>query len=137
MRTSFNIPDDLLTQFDHTWEHEGFDSRSRAVREAMNEYIESHTKLEEVSGEITAVLAFDYEHEPSIGELHSVQHDFQNVIQTTSHMHQGEWCLETLFCHGDASEVRELVYQLRDFDTVGRVKILTLSPRDDDCHHTH
>lgn len=52
MRTSFNIPDDLLSKFDRTWEHEGMESRSRAVREAMSEYIEGHTQLEAVSGEI-------------------------------------------------------------------------------------
>ena len=103
----------------------------------MSKYIESHTRLEEVCGEITTVLAFDYEHEPSIGALHDVQHDFQDVIRTTSHMHRGEWCLETIFCNGEAARIRDLVYQLRDFDTVGRVKVLTLSPQEEDCHHMH
>ena len=32
MRTSFNIPDDLLFEFDETWQAEGLDSRSRGVR---------------------------------------------------------------------------------------------------------
>lgn len=137
MRTSFNIPDELLAKFDHTWENEGLDSRSRAVREAMNEYIETHTKLEELSGETTTVLAFDYEHELVIGDLHSVQHDFQDIIITTSHTHEGDWCLETIFCRGEAARVRELVYHLRDFDAVGRVKVLILSPTDSECHHRH
>lgn len=126
MRTSFNIPDELLAQFDRTWQAEGFDSRSRAVREAMQEYIEAHTDLETVSGEVTAVLAFDYQHERVIRNLHDVQHDFQGVITTTSHTHEGNWCLETIFCRGEAARVRELVYRLRDFDAVSRVKILLL-----------
>ena len=129
MRTSFNIPEALLEEFDETWEAEGLDSRSRAVREAMYEYIETHTRLEEVSGNVATVLAFDYEHERVIGELHDVQHDFQAIITTTSHMHEGEWCLETIFCRGDANRVRQLVYRLRDFDAVGRVKVLLLKPR--------
>ena len=126
MRTSFNIPDGLLDEFDQTWQAEGFDSRSRAVREAMQEYIEAHTSLETVSGEVTAALAFDYQHERVIRELHDVQHDFQDVIRTTSHTHEGDWCLETIFCRGEAARVRELVYRLRDFDAVGRVKVLLL-----------
>jgi CopG family transcriptional regulator, nickel-responsive regulator len=126
MRTSFNIPEDLLAEFDETWEAEGLDSRSRGVREAMSEYVESHTQLEEVSGEVATTIAFDYEHEHVIHDLHDVQHDFQDVITTTSHMHEGNWCLETIFCRGDSGRVRELVYQLRDFDAVGRVKILLL-----------
>ena len=131
MRTSFNIPDDLLAEFDTIWKAEGFDSRSRAVREAMAEYIETHTQLEAVSGTVATALAFDYDHKQAIGELHAVQHDFQDVITTTSHMHEGEWCLETIFCCGAAARVRELVYRLRDFDAVGRVKVLLLKPDTD------
>ncbi len=90
-----------------------------------------------MTGEITAVLAFDYEHQLVISELHEVQHDFQDIITTMSHMHDGKWCLETIFCRGDAARVRELVYQLRDFDAVGCVKVLLLSPSDNECHHHH
>jgi len=126
MRTSFNIPDDLLEAFDETWQAEGFDSRSRAVREAMQAYIEAHTELETVSGDVVAVLAFDYQHEVVIHDLHDVQHDFQEIIKTTSHTHEGDWCLETIFCRGDAARVRTLVYRLRDFDAVGQVKVLLL-----------
>lgn len=126
MRTSFNIPDELLEEFDRTWQAQGLDSRSRGVREAMQEYIAGHTDLENESGEIIAALAFDYRHEEVIRELHDVQHDFQDVIRTTSHAHEGTWCLETIFCRGEADRVRELVYRLRDFDAVGRVKVLLL-----------
>ncbi|SNR65213.1 CopG family ribbon-helix-helix protein [Halorubrum vacuolatum] len=131
MRTSFNIPEALLTEFDETWNKEGLDSRSRAVREAMYEYIETHIQLEEVSGEVATTLAFDYEHEKVIRELHNVQHDFQDIITTTSHMHEGSWCLETVFCRGEAARVRQLVYRLRDFDAVGRVKVLLIKSRSD------
>lgn len=126
MRTSVNIPEAVLSEFDGVWQAEGIDSRSRAVREAIQEYVESHTKLESATGPVAAVIAFDYEHHQVITDLHDVQHEFQSVIDTTSHVHQGEWCLETIFCRGPASEVRELVYRLKDFDGVGRVKVLTL-----------
>ncbi len=126
MRTSFSIPDELLAEFDETWEAEGFDSRSRAVREAMSEYVESHVNLEQIEGNVAAILAFDYEHEPVIEALHGVQHEFQDVITTTSHTHEGEWCLETIFCRGPAPRVRSLVYRLKDFDAVGRVKLMLL-----------
>ncbi|WP_435062728.1 CopG family ribbon-helix-helix protein [Halobaculum sp. EA56] len=126
MRTSLNVPDDALAEFDAVAEAEGFDSRSRAVREAMAEYVERHTRLEDAAGEVAAVVAFDYVHDEVIRALHGVQHDYQDVITTTSHVHQGEWCLETVFCRGDAARVRELVYRLRDFDAVRRVRVLSL-----------
>ncbi len=126
MRTSLNIPDEMLEEFDETWQSEGLESRSRAVREAMESYIEAHTQLEAIDGPVVALLAFDYEHHRVIEELHDVQHRFEDVIATTSHMHESEWCLETIFCHGEGARVRELVFNLRDFDGVNRVNVMLL-----------
>jgi CopG family nickel-responsive transcriptional regulator len=126
MRTSLNVPDDVLDAFDETWQAEGIDSRSRAVREAMREYVESHAELEAAEGDVVAVLAFDYEHDAVVHDLHAIQHEFGDVIAATNHVHHGEWCLETAFCDGPAEEVRELVYQLRDFDSVARVTVMVL-----------
>lgn len=126
MRTSFNIPDEMLAEFDETWEAEGLDSRSRAVREAMEQYIEAHTRLDEEAGNLVGLVAFDYHHEEVIEDLHTVQHEYEDVITSTSHMHEGDWCLETIFCRGSASRIRSLVYALRDFDGVSRVKPMVL-----------
>ncbi|MFC4247715.1 CopG family ribbon-helix-helix protein [Natribaculum luteum] len=128
MRTSLNVPQEVLETFDETWKAEGLESRSRAVREAMQEYVEQHTQLEDLEGEAVAAIAFDYEHTLVIGDLHTIQHEFEDVIGTTQHMHRGDWCLETIFCTGSAGRIRELVYQLRDFDAVGRVNVMFLQP---------
>jgi CopG family nickel-responsive transcriptional regulator len=126
VRTSFNIPDDVVEEFDRVWQEEGIENRSRAVREAMLEYVESHLQLEATTGEVVALVGFDYRHHDVIRELHAVQHGYQDVILNTSHTHQGEWCLESLFCRGAAERVRELTYRLRDFDGVNRVKIMVI-----------
>jgi CopG family nickel-responsive transcriptional regulator len=135
MRTSVNVPENVLAEFDAVWQAEGLASRSRAIREAMQEYVESHSRLEATAGEIAAVVAFDYQHDPVIRDLHTVQHEFQDVITTTSHVHQGDWCLETVFCRGSAGRVRRLVYRLRDFDAVARVSVLSLSTDTGQEHH--
>ena len=124
MRTSLAVPDALLAEFDDTWQAEGIDSRSRAIREAMAEYVERHRDLETVEGPVTGAIVFDYQHDRVIEALHDVQHDYQDVIIATSHAHQGEWCLESVFCRGPADRFRELVYELTDFDGVGRVKTM-------------
>lgn len=126
MRTSFNIPDDLLEEFDRVWREQGLESRSRAAREAMQEYVELHARLEDTSGTVVALIGFDYRHHEVIEELHTVQHDYQDVIRSTSHTHQEGWCLESLFCRGPADRVRELIYRLRDFDGVRRVKMMVI-----------
>ena len=126
MRTSLAVPEDLLAEFDATWQTEGLDSRSRAIREAMAEYVERHHILETAEGAVTGTIIFDYEHDQVIERLHDVQHDHQDVITSTSHTHHDGWCLETLFVEGDATEVRELVYRLKDFDGVRRVRVVLL-----------
>lgn len=140
MRTSLNIPQEVLDAFDETWQEQGLESRSRAGREAIHEYIERHTSLKEIEGDVVGTVSFNYEHTLVVGELHEIQHDFGDVIKTTHHMHQGEWCLETIFCSGPAEEIRTLVYELRDFDAVGRVNVTFLQPTeetDDYGDHTH
>ena len=129
MRTSFNIPDKIIDEFDYVWQEQGLKSRSRAVREAMLEYIESQSRLEDTTGEVVALVGFDYQHHEVIRELHRVQHDYQDVILNTSHTHQGEWCLESLFCRGQAERVHKLTYRLKDFDGVQRVKIMVIQER--------
>jgi CopG family nickel-responsive transcriptional regulator len=126
MRTSFNVPDELLDAFDRVWQAQGIDNRSRAVREAMSEYVEAHSRLDATDGTVVALVGFDYRHHEVIQALHTVQHDYQDVILNTSHTHQGEWCLESLFCSGPAERVRELTYRLRDFDGVRRVKLMLI-----------
>jgi len=82
--------------------------------------------LEDVEGEVVAMVVFDYEHTLVIGDLHDIQHEFQDVIETMTHTHQGEWCLESVFCRGEAARIRELTYRLRDFDAVGRANVVFL-----------
>ena len=132
MRTSLNVPEAMLEEFDRTWQAEGLDSRSRALREAIQEYVESHHRLEESRGTVAATVVFDYVHDEIIEDLHEIQHEFQDQIDTTCHVHHGEWCLEAIFCHGEASEIRSLVYRLKDFDAVGRVSVTLL--RSDEQH---
>jgi CopG family nickel-responsive transcriptional regulator len=126
VRTSFSIPDETVEEFDRVWQAEGLDSRSRGVREAMQEYIESHSRLEEMTGEVVALVGFDYRHHDVIRDLHGIQHEYQDVILNTSHTHQGEWCLESLFCRGDVKRIRALGYRLRNFDGVRRVKVMVV-----------
>lgn len=94
----------------------------------MHEYIDSHTRLEDASGEVVSVVALDYEHGDVVSDLHRIQHEYDDLIETTTHTHEGEWCLETVFCRGDASRVRSLVYRLRDFDDVARAAVVLLRP---------
>lgn len=128
MRTSVNVPDEVLSTFDETWRAQGLDSRSRAVREAIREYVTRHTELSDLAGDAVATVVIDYEHGAVVADLHAIQHDFEDVVGTTAHMHHGERCLESIFCRGPAERIRALVHRLRDFDAVARVNVMFLAP---------
>lgn len=123
MRTSLSVPEEILEEFDETWEAEEIESRSRAVRKSMLEYIESHRELEKAEGRVAAFVVYSYSGDAA-GETHDVQHDFQEIIETTTHVHGGDGCLENIVCRGDAERVRGLVYRLRDFDDVEHVQVV-------------
>lgn len=126
MRTSLAVPAEILRPFDETWEREGLDSRSRAIREAMSEYVERHRTIEDLQGDVVGLVAFDYVHDRVVERLHELQHDYQDVIVSTSHSHQDAWCLETLFVEGSAERIRQLIYRLMNFDDVRRVRPMFL-----------
>ena len=118
MRASLNIPQEILESFDATWQDEGLESRSRAVREAIQEYIERHTDLEKLDGPAVAALAFDYEHTLVIGELHTIQHEFEDIIGATQHMHQGSGVLKR-------SSVRARQHEFENSCTVSEISMLS------------
>lgn len=137
MRTSLNIPEDQLAKFDDVWQSQGISSRSRAVREAMLEYIESHQDLAAMTGTVAAVVVFDYLYEDVVEDIHRIQHGFDELIIASSHVHRGHWCLETVHCTGSADDVLELVNRLRNFDEIRRVKVMVIDADEGtgDSHH--
>lgn len=134
MRTSFNIPEEHLRTFDEVWQSQGFSSRSRAVREAMQEYVESHQELTEMTGPVAAVIVFDYEYDSVVQDIHKIQHEFEDVVNVANHVHHGNWCLETIHCQGDADTIAQLVYRLRNFDATRRVKLMVVQDSDEHSH---
>lgn len=123
MRTSISIPEELLEVLDRTWKDQELDSRSRAIRGAIREYVDRHTELENLKGDAVATVVFDYEYDRSIDDIHAIQHNYDDVMDTTHHKHRDDRCVQSIFCEGDASEICELVHRLRNFDAVGQVNV--------------
>lgn len=68
------------------WQTVGLGSQSHAFREALQEYIERHAYLKELSDDAVAALTSDYE-QTLVISLHTVQHDSRAIIKTTHHTH--------------------------------------------------
>ncbi|ELY97799.1 CopG family transcripitonal regulator [Natrialba aegyptia DSM 13077] len=89
---SVSMPEELLNQIDQFADNHGYTGRSEVLREASRNLLGEFEdkKLEDIEGDVVVIIAFNYEHEAVIEEIHDVQHQFQDVITTTDHIHEGE-----------------------------------------------
>jgi CopG family nickel-responsive transcriptional regulator len=87
--------------------------------------------MQKDSGQITgAVLVLYYLDKPGLlDEITKVQHQFRNVISSTTHLHLEEnKCLEMIAVKGNTQEVRSLTQTLMAKKGVKQVKVAALAP---------
>jgi CopG family nickel-responsive transcriptional regulator len=124
IRVGVTFPPELLKDFDEITSKMGYESRSKAIQDAVRLFVSERKWLQEEKNNQTGILLMVYEHEVRglESELTEVQHHHSSLISATMHIHIGERdCLEAIAVKGKASEIRELSNEL----TIKRgVKIL-------------
>jgi len=111
IRVGVTFPPDLLRDFDEIIGKIGYDSRSKAVQDAVRMFVSEKKWLQEEKGIHAGVLMMVYDHE--VRELESalthIQHHHTHVISSTMHIHLSERdCLEAIAVKGDVDEIRKL-----------------------------
>ena len=87
--------------------------------------------MQKDSGQIMgAVLVLYYLDKPCLlDEIMKVQHQFKNVISSTTHLHLEESkCLEMIAVKGNTQDVRSLTQTLMAKKGVEQVKVAALAP---------
>lgn len=123
-RVGVTFPPDLLEDFDQMIDEMGYDSRSKAVQDAVRMFISEKKQLEGEKGVQAGILMILYDHEVRGLEslLTHIQHHYNQLILSTMHIHLGEKsCLETIAVRGDTNEIKSLRDEL---NTEKGVKIL-------------
>jgi CopG family nickel-responsive transcriptional regulator len=124
IRVGVTFPPDLLKDLDEIIGKMGYESRSKAVQDAVRLFVSERKWLQEDESNQTGVLLMVYDHEVRglESELTEVQHHHSSLISSTMHIHIGEQdCLEAIAVKGKASEIRKLSNELT---TKRGVKIL-------------
>lgn len=113
-RFSVSLPAALLTQLDQMTAEKGYDNRSLAIADMIRErLVEHHQKsgTEQIAGTIT--LVYDHHKAQVQAALTDIQHDHQEVIVSTLHVHLDHHnCLEVLVVRGQANRVRKIADEL-------------------------
>ena len=127
-RISLSVPNPLLEEFDALSNTLGHPNRSRAVSEAMREFLSNRKWDIARKGRVPGVILLTYDHHAGgIGQaLTELQHDYPDVVTATMHIHLSKHvCLEVIAFNGDASRVRSLAKTLRSRKGVLDLKLAT------------
>jgi CopG family nickel-responsive transcriptional regulator len=124
IRVGVTFPPDLLKDFDEITGKMGYESRSKAIQDAVRLFVSERKWLQEDESNQTGMLLMVYDHEVRglETELTEAQHRHSSLISSTMHIHISERdCLEAIAVKGKASEIRKLSNELT---TKRGVKIL-------------
>ena len=124
IRIGVTFPPELLKEFDEITSKMGYESRSKAIQDAVTLFVSERKWLQEEETTQTGVLLMVYDHEVKglESELTEIQHHHTSLISSTMHIHIGEQdCLEAIAVKGKASDIRKLSNELT---TKRGVKIL-------------
>ena len=62
MRISMSLPKKLLADFDEVLKERGYQSRSKGIRDALQDYIVRHQWMNEMEGERIGIITIIYDH---------------------------------------------------------------------------
>ena len=115
IRASATFPPDLLDEFDQTTKMMGYNSRSKAIQDAMKALIVEYEWMKKEEGARVGVLVVVFDHHARDLQkmLTQIQHEYRQIICSSMHLHLNErMCLEAIAVHGQARQIRELTNKL-------------------------
>jgi len=128
-RVSLTLPKDLLDELDRSLKAQGYASRSKAVRDALRDFLASYRWRSELKGEQLGAILVMYEHDVRglTDALMDIQHESARIIGAVQHLHiDAKNCLETLIVRGPAEEIRKLVDRLGALRGVKQAKLVVV-----------
>ncbi len=131
VRVGVTFPPELLKELDETIEEMGYESRSKAIQDAVTTFVTEQKLLHKQKGKKAGVLVMVYDHDVKglEDELIESQHHHRNVINSVLHVHLSDKeCLEAVAVKGDAEDIRKLAQELATRKGVKQVRSTIVSP---------
>ena len=130
VRVGVTFPPELLKELDETIEEMGYESRSKAIQDAVTSFVTEQKLLHQQKGKKAGVLVMVYDHDVKglEDELIESQHHHRNVINSVLHVHLSDKeCLEAVAVKGDAEDIRKLAQELATRKGVKQVRSTIVS----------
>ena len=130
VRVGVTFPPELLKDLDNVAEEMGYESRSKAIQDAVTSFITDQRLLHEQKGKKAGVLVMVYDHDVKglEDDLIESQHHHRNVINSVLHVHLSDReCLEAVAVKGEAEDIRKLAQELATRKGVKQVRSTIVS----------
>ncbi|HEX9973775.1 MAG TPA: nickel-responsive transcriptional regulator NikR [bacterium] len=126
IRFGVSIESHLLDQFDRLIQQRNYSNRSEAIRDLIrNELVHQEWKDNEAESVGTITIIYDHHVRDLSSVLTSVQHDFNEQIISTMHVHLDHHnCLEVLAVRGKTKTIRQIADTLISIKGVKHGKLV-------------
>lgn len=131
VRVGVTFPPELLGELDKIIEEMGYESRSKAIQDAVTSFITEKRLLQKQKGKKAGVLVMVYDHEVKglEDDLIESQHHHRQVICSVLHVHLSDKeCLEAVAVRGEAEDIRKLAQELATKKGVKQVRSTIITP---------
>lgn len=131
VRFSVSLPPMLVREFDEVWRSMQYGSRSKAIHDAIRNFISEYKWMREKTGKIAgAIVMLYYLDKPDLlNKIMRVQHKFEDIISSSMHIHLTKnKCLEIVAVNGNTKEIRSLTQELMTKKGVKQLKFTAIAP---------
>ncbi|HKZ95224.1 MAG TPA: nickel-responsive transcriptional regulator NikR [Candidatus Bathyarchaeia archaeon] len=130
-RLSVSLPSPLVKEFDTVWKSMKYTDRSKAVHDAIRNFITEHKWMQEEADELMGalVLLYYFDKPDLLNAVMRIQHEFEDIIASSMHVHlTKDKCLEIIAVKGKAEHVKNLMQKLMAKKGVKQVKLAAIAP---------
>lgn len=128
MRISMSLPKKLLKDFDEVLKDVGSYSRSKGIRDALNDYIIRHNWMKDMEGERIGTLSVIYNRHYTgvMDEIADIQYEFNSCIKSTTHVNVNKRnSLDVIVVQGDGQKIRKLTESMGILKGVDHIHLNT------------
>jgi CopG family nickel-responsive transcriptional regulator len=130
-RLSVSLPSPLVKEFDAVWHGMKYTNRSKAVHDAIRNFITEHKWTQKEEGEVMGaiVLLYYFDKPALLNTIMKTQHEFEGIITSSMHVHlTKDKCLEIIAVKGNAQQAKNLMQELMAKKGVKQAKLATITP---------
>ena len=117
IRFGVSIEKDLLKKFDDYIKSKNYENRSEAIRDLIRENFVKEDWIDTDANKLVAgaiIIVYDHHKRELVHNLISIQHDYQDIIITTQHIHLDYHnCMEIIVVKGLFKRLEELQSKLK------------------------